>query len=263
MFGGSGRNGFALGLVIGVGLTFALCVWLIGPDYQTWLDHNGVLVETKDTLAQWVMALIGLIATGISLYAVFLIKDTLTQTIQTNQAAVAAANAANEANRIMRSEQRPWVTLQREAYCDVQISDRGIYLEWTFDLVNKGRSPAYDVAVHYEAIRRPHFQQMWEQLKTFSAHCIEHRRGIRNPVIFPGETTSFISPHRGGFSYRSDKGSITSGHPMLIVCVTYRLSLELDDKGVEACIFGFDPDDESNEPVRAKMLEYNTARYIQ
>ena len=98
-----GRNGIALGLVVGIGLTVLgfLAKDAISPPIGTdpnqaeqatsnsdeadngnandfdWWRSDGGLITSKDTLAQWIMALFGVVAVGVSAYAVLLIGRTL------------------------------------------------------------------------------------------------------------------------------------------------------------------------------------------
>jgi len=209
------------------------------------------------------MAIVAVIATLISLYVVFLIKDTLTQTMETNRAAVSAANAANEANTIVRAEQRPWVTMVREVDCEVQISDWGLAVEWVYSLVNKGKSPAYDVAVSCKAIRRPHLQLMPEEIRAFAEASILRRPSYKTKIIFPGETVDYGSPYKFSGAYTSGKDIVAQGYPMLLVCITYRLGIDSRSMGADAYMFGFDPDGVSSGPVKAKMLGHSNARYVQ
>ena len=134
MFGGNGRNGFTIGLVVGICLTIIFCVWLLwgnqpvnyagtaesagknteeytdqDQNLQSWWEHDGVLVTSKDTLAQWAMAFLGLVATAVSVLAVWLLKKTLDATIiavregeKATFASIEAATAAAEATRIIR-----------------------------------------------------------------------------------------------------------------------------------------------------------------
>ena len=73
MFGGSGRNGFALGLVVGICLTLLFCIY-------SWWGLHSVISTNEDTLAQWLMAVFSLVATGVSAWAVVLLGQTLRQT---------------------------------------------------------------------------------------------------------------------------------------------------------------------------------------
>lgn len=256
MFGGSGRNGFGLGLVAGICVTLGFCLWV-------WWPLEAVVSPKTDTLVQWTMAIVGVLATLVSFYAVFLIKDTLAQTIETNQAAVAAANAANEANAIMRGEQRPWVTMIRDVDCEIQISDWGMSVAWTYSLVNKGKSPAYDVAVSCKAIRRPHLQHMPEHIRAFAEASIARRPYFKTKIIFPSETIEFGAPHEFSDAYTSKKEVIAEGYPMLMVCITYHLGLDSQEIGADAYMFGFEPDAVTSGTVKAKMLGHSNARYVQ
>lgn len=119
------RNGaFALGLVTGIGLVLNLILWLgyLAQDKVTpqdaenqsdqndgetsfwWWRWTGDLVSSSDTLAQWIMAAVTIVATVVLLL-------TLRSANKTNAAAVIATEATLEANEIMRREQRPWLKI--------------------------------------------------------------------------------------------------------------------------------------------------------
>ena len=93
MFGGSGRNGFGLGLVLGICLTliFGLFVW--------W-GLEDVIIGTDDTLAQWIMAIFGAIAPALSAWAVVLLNRTLLQTEIATQATLAAVDVTEKMGRL-------------------------------------------------------------------------------------------------------------------------------------------------------------------
>jgi len=104
MFGHNRGTFFAAGLVAGVALVLFFVVWSV-PEfrnfeaasqyYENWIaaakagknekpdDNHFWLREfigwvyTEDSLAQWIMAIVSAIATGVSLLAVFLVRDTL------------------------------------------------------------------------------------------------------------------------------------------------------------------------------------------
>lgn len=116
----------------------------------------GAFVSAKDTLAQWLMAILGVIATGISIMAVYLLKRTLEATrLAVNQAeegtraAHVGAEAAREANKITReaymAQQRPW--LRWEIIQPISINRHGNSLRVDISAVleNFGNTPARNV----------------------------------------------------------------------------------------------------------------------
>ena len=95
-----------------------------------------------DTAAQWLMALFGVIATGISIWAVMLLRDNLRETRKATEAALGMVNA-----------ERAWMAydgfnspLLNNATDGDEIHELtvGIELKW----INCGRSPAIDARVH-------------------------------------------------------------------------------------------------------------------
>jgi hypothetical protein len=85
MFGGSGRNGFGLGLAAGICVTLTFCLFF-------WWGFEDVISDTEDTLAQWSMAIFGAVATALSAWAVVLLNRTLNQTDIATQATLAAVD---------------------------------------------------------------------------------------------------------------------------------------------------------------------------
>lgn len=106
-----------------------------------------------DGLAQWVMALLAFIATGASIWALLILRDTLEQS---RVAAVAATKAAEEATKstaIMQADQRPWIMLSIiPTILRFADSSNSLMLSLRVSMVNKGRTPAIDLAV-YGAIK--------------------------------------------------------------------------------------------------------------
>lgn len=164
VFGGNWRNGFAIGLVVGICLTLIFCVWSLGtgqivrteagaesPSQQTagyadqqqdflpWWEHDGVLVTSKDTLAQWAMALLGLIATGLSAWAVILLKRTLHQT---SFAAEATRDAVTVTRELGHIQSRANVFIE-----DASVAVGQSHLAVRVGLRNGGHSHALGVKV--------------------------------------------------------------------------------------------------------------------
>ena len=85
MYSVRGGNSFGLGLTEGICLTVTLCLY-------AWWGLEGMIGTKEDTLAQWLMAIFGAVATALSAWAVVLLKQTLNQTevaTQSTQDAVA------------------------------------------------------------------------------------------------------------------------------------------------------------------------------
>ncbi len=162
------RNGFAVGLAIGVLGTvlivayghlasdLANCIGENGcegfaakydgaqmPDWWWW-RWTGELVTSGDTLANWVIAILTIVA-------VVLLWQTLVQTNKTNEAAIAAATEAKAANDIMRDEQRPWLEFEIVDWGKPRFQEDGsriigIFFQPSVSVRNRGASPALNVA---------------------------------------------------------------------------------------------------------------------
>lgn len=157
------RNGaFALGLVVGGGISLNLFLWLDyraqqQPNHAAYAQDNpyysqigtywdsliGTFISPSDTLAQWIMATFTIAATIVLVF-------TLRSANKTNAAAIKASSAALEANQIMRDEQRPWIKF------DPQIAfknDHGIMrVNVVFPFQNVGVRPAQAVRVDVRKI---------------------------------------------------------------------------------------------------------------
>ena len=110
MFKGFGRGWFAIGLIVGIGITLIFAIWFGEPFYEVKAadsntkpernyDQQGygpippAFIRTQDTLAQWLMTFFAIAATGVSVWAVALLSKTLDATVD-------AANAAQSAVQI-------------------------------------------------------------------------------------------------------------------------------------------------------------------
>lgn len=131
---------FAIGLVAGVTLALAFLVWAVPefrspagakqyyqqwqaaaqapqenqpPDSHFWIREFYGWAYAEDSLAQWLMAILGFAATAISLYALIWLRRTWDQARRSADAAFAAVDAAIEANdaarEISRRELRAYV----------------------------------------------------------------------------------------------------------------------------------------------------------
>ncbi|MDP1700431.1 MAG: hypothetical protein Q8L53_05645 [Aestuariivirga sp.] len=93
----------------------------------------------RDTYAQWLMALFSVAATGVSIWAVRLLRSTLRET----QAATQATVEANEVARVIgRSQVRAYLSVSDMI---LNFSDDGIVAR--VDIKNSGQSPAFKVIV--------------------------------------------------------------------------------------------------------------------
>ncbi len=137
MFDGDKGAIFALGLVVGIALAFAISFWSFPwfayPSYEAVegvsrhgkAPQNGkellesylpTFVTATDTLAQWFMMFFALAATIISIWAIKLVRATLIETKKTAISGAAAANSARDANRIAYEQfqlaNKPWLKIE-------------------------------------------------------------------------------------------------------------------------------------------------------
>lgn len=274
---------FAIGLIAGISLTIILTLFVSSGYEETtqlayavdrtgteafqcgesnkpvWGPWFGLCFGIYDTIAQWLMMAFTVVATA-------LLFGTLIQANRTNRYAIQAANAANEANAIMRNEQRPWVTFIREIECEAIDIGHALHLSWNYELSNKGKTPAYDVHVDWHPVKRNHYQFLANECKEYANYCLKKRQRGHTPVIFPGESTEFRKYVWGGVSrygYVQEKSSSSDDQNIFVfICVTYRLSNNSQEFGVETIVVNFEESKRWLRPFSTKMLEYSNARYI-
>lgn len=111
--------------------------------------HYGVFT-IPDTLAQWIMAILAVIATAISGWAVFLVRETLDQNRRATNAAIQAVEVAE---RSLLTQLRPWMIGNGVSVLEVNGATSGktryekaLGLEAIW--VNSGQSPATSASVH-------------------------------------------------------------------------------------------------------------------
>lgn len=157
----SQRNKYAfgaIGLVLGVGLALLFLVWSFpgfrNPAYQQDRYRNAKNSETgevnpvtrpsiwetytspTDTYAQWIMAILSLVATSVSIWAVWLVRNTLEET----RSATKAAEGAVEITRKMgRAQTRAYIHIDVIELREVN-SEFGSYI-W-IGCRNFGQTPA-------------------------------------------------------------------------------------------------------------------------
>lgn len=280
---------FAIGLVLGVALAFAFFVWAFPwfsdpqeeasyckPDdqhcaeqYQNredtgfWIRPFYGWIHSDDTLAQWIMALFGVIATGVSLFAVIVVRDTLNETRRTTEAAL-------EANAITRRANRPWVTLRRDIPCSFKSTeitegaahDSGytnrVELRWKYDLENVGESPAFAAKVFSKIICHSFLSDIIEVRNEFIDECERRFRITKQSVIFPKEKLEFeTSSHRAMIKRMSDDADVFS----VIVVVMYT-SQERELVGVETRVLAIEQASRSDGFNRGthRLREYSSDR---
>jgi len=168
-------NGFASGLIVGIGLAILAGIYFSPIEYASqsvgqvgytqgnadstkeqdhgesegiWWRWNGPLISSSDTLAQWIVAALtfgAIIVTGVGVYYV---RRTLIQADETNKAAVSAAVAANNANAIAekmgQAQVRAYLTIDK---IEVIPEPRAGRMFWNLEIFvyNSGQSPAKNI----------------------------------------------------------------------------------------------------------------------
>jgi len=222
-------------------------------------------LQAQQDMAFWAMLLLFVSIFGVitSTFGVVLLISTIRQGKLGLDRAAIAVNVAREANKIMQQEQRPWVTLERELYCDFLENGHGCQIIWNRNFTNKGKSPAHNVRHNWKVLRCHRSANAAYLVKEFVEKTKSNPPFFHTPLIFPGETTDFPrNQSSGSFRYEDAKISAEDEEFILITCITYGSSVLGEDVFVEARAFkivhkrGFGP-------FSTKMLEYDWTRYIQ
>lgn len=151
----------AIGFVIGLGLAILFLVWSFpgfrNPTYQQDIYQYAknikageakpvvrpsiweIYTSPTDTYAQWIMAALSLVATGVSVWAVWLVRSTLDE----NRKATRAAEAAvAEARRIGEAQVRAYINIYVR---NISSFDVGMMPFVDIVVKNAGQSPAINV----------------------------------------------------------------------------------------------------------------------
>lgn len=118
-----------------------------GPAEGHWLPE----FAARDTYAQWAMMIFTIAATGVSIWAVRLVRDTLVE----NRKAVAASENANEiAREIGHAQVRAYLSIVPQEPTDIE----GLFCWPAVEIVvqNTGQSPAQNAFLQAAIIRRPY-----------------------------------------------------------------------------------------------------------
>ncbi len=150
---------FAIGLVSGVAISMFFLVWSFpgfrSPTYQQEQFQNAQNLETgkpnpvirpsiwetytkaEDSYAQWLMAILSVLATGTSIWAVYLLKESLRET----RNAVKSADDAVAVTREMGEAQvRPYLSFANATY---EITPKFFVIK--LQVKNVGQTPAFDL----------------------------------------------------------------------------------------------------------------------
>ncbi|SNR76480.1 hypothetical protein SAMN06265370_12169 [Puniceibacterium sediminis] len=231
-----------------------------------WGPWFGLCFGLHDSIAQWLMMAFTIIAAG-------LLYGTLLQANRTNIAAIKAADAAIEANLIMRHEQRPWITLERDFLC--HFSDTGGFqgtIAWNYNLTNKGKTPAYAIASHGKILKSKDFFGILGEAEEFTENCLLKHGAGSVPIIFPGERTDNVK-YRGfttsayditsNADGRIEKKVVDGKKVSFLFCITYRTGLAKDSPiGVETRSFQIEERRGFFGPWQHQMFELSAFRIV-
>lgn len=143
----------------------------------------------SDTYAQWIMAILSLIATGISAWAVVLIRDTL---VETRRAVSSADDAVEVTRQIGEAQVRAYLVCLSAKYHLI----KGGFMA-TLEIENTGQSPASNVAItgtvtiHDVGGRPSHTRVLaWAGSEIVSTQCqpvAAHRKTSESIVFFDSQ----------------------------------------------------------------------------
>ena len=223
-------------------------------------------LQAQQDMAYWAFWLLIASAVGIivSCFGVVLLIRSIDLGREANIQARKAADAAVSANQMMRQEQRPWVTLDRDLICEITETDHGISLTWHYNFSNKGKSPAHDIRLSLKPIRRSGLVDIHKDVRDYADACVANPPKFGGAsILFPGKSTDFRKPNvASSFSYNSDKSPVDGGDTMMLICLTYLKGMGADDIGVEAVMVGFDNSDGRLGPSTVKVKNYASTMYI-
>lgn len=265
------RNGFGTGILVGVLSVIILALLLWDTEDQAlshcgeadkimWGPLLGFCFELSDSVPQWAI----MIFSGL---ASFLLLLTLFQANKTNEAAIAAAKAAMEGNNLLRSETRPWVTLNVKPECIFfeQRDGKTCKINWLYDYRNAGKSPAFRLRHEWTVCRLDVGMIAAGRIgldRFIDARLPHSLTGITTtPVLFPGESTEHV--WNDLFSHLTIEGD-GEGELHILSIVTYALDSSEKEFGVEARVYKLAPlnpkssalFDPKRQPMTHKILRH-------
>ena len=174
---------FAVGLVAGVALGLIFFVWAFpwfgdpvqnasyqqrwqqehaqqeqeSGDRHFWLRPLYGWIYAEDTLAQWMMAIFGVAATGVSIWAVILVRDTLYETREFAKAARDSAQVARDTFDVQRlamvAADRAYVHHNGVAWIShIEETEKRIFWRLRPRWLNTGNTPARQVHAQVQLI---------------------------------------------------------------------------------------------------------------
>ena len=196
---------FAIGLGTGVGVALLFLTWSVPPfrepsfsleyfsnlghyafnsasaDSRYWISHGWVFAE--DSLAQWIVAALGIAATVISFLALRWLKKTWDQSRRAADAAIEAAIQTQRANELMllahTDQMRPYIYVYPESVLSLAA---GTQPAVKLKIENQGKTPARFVRISCKLS----LQEYPISSRGIGDHRIEKSHGKRIPDLSPG-----------------------------------------------------------------------------
>ena len=219
-------------------------------------------------MAKWAFWMLLLSGAGVSItgVGVYYVALTLSEARVTTRAALIAAKeaanttvAAKQANEIMRADQRPWVTLEREIPCDFNIDGDTGNCSWKYQLINRGKLPAQKVSVKQKLIRYDEIGagKLFREFGEFTKYNKGVSRLRTGPVVFPIGQPGAVNAKTACLMRFESPGEKYA----LMVSATYD---HPDGVGVDAQLFTIKPD--ASVPIgprRHRLISLSFLRIIE
>lgn len=184
----------------------------------------------QQAMARWTALMAGasIFGMGVAVLGVYYVRDTLHRTAD-------AAEAAIDANSILRDEQRPWVAWRRDIECVFTHLGHHAELRLNYDFENVGKTPAFNVEIHYEFWKCSDFGQPFEWYRKFIDDVWRKAdKPSGTPVLYPGEKTErirdfgywakwYVNSTRD-LSSNQPPSPVEGEHTGVFICITYLLS---------------------------------------
>ncbi|WP_322894150.1 MULTISPECIES: hypothetical protein [unclassified Yoonia] len=224
-------------------ISFLSCAYEVSntgkDDYTSQYDLKAQQDMSLWALGMFITSLATLFVTASGVFFVWL---TLRKADETNRAAITAADAGVRANEIMIEERRPWLTLKIIDGSELEFFRGGVRSWISYEVINRGKSPAFCVAVHTHFYRVPSGFDIdliidgWRQWSTGKIGVDDH------PVIFPDEKIELTPPESSSHRFLKDTGS----EVFMATVLTYRTGPSTTSEfGMEVRAFSVFPCDES------------------
>ena len=223
----------------------------------------GRYFTTQDTIAQWAMAVLALAATGVSIWAVWLVRETLVEAGKTTKAAIAS-------NEIQRRANRPWLTLRRTVPCDFEVEalppgsarehgyEYKAKLDWRYALENVGASPAFGYWQRSKIISYHFISEAIRQQDTLIKECALQFRRNKSNVIFPNDDIEITDNMVASLV----KKESSDANEFCLITVLIYTDQERELTGIESRILAIDPprDGDGYETGTHRLFEYARER---